>query len=207
MWIRTIIAGFGLSAAVCLAQYQVSTAGGFPEEAGAYAPLMAKSGIKVSGPDGVALEIWWRDSLPTGATAKEDNATLTMVPHGAALGILKVTGKYNDRRGQTIKPGVYTMRFSLYPPDGNHQGVAPQRDFVILSRIADDKDPNATIPFDPLMSLSYKASGTPHPLCLSIWKGGAGDNKIAKEGEHDWVLSTKIGDTPIGIILFGVHQE
>lgn len=202
-----IIQGLCLTAAVCFAQYSVSTAGAFPEEAGPYAALMSKSGVKVNGPDGVTLEIWWRESLPTGSTAKEDNATLTTVPHGAALGILRVTGKYNDRRGQTIKPGVYTMRYSLYPPDGNHQGVAPQRDFLILSRVADDKNPNTNHAYEALMDLSFKASGTPHPLCLSIWKGGAGDNKIAKEGEHDWVLSTKIGDTPIGMIVFGVHQE
>jgi hypothetical protein len=202
-----ILLGFCIAATLTFAQYNVSSTGELPAEAGAFAAVMAKSGIKVTGPNGLTLELWWRTTLPSGSTANEDNATLATIPHGAVLGILRVSGPYVDRRGQTIKPGVYTMRYSLYPPDGNHQGVAPQRDFLILSRVADDKDPAATPAFDPLMTMSYKASGTPHPLCLSIWKGGSGDNKMAKEGEEDWVLSTKIGDTPVSVILAGIHHE
>ena len=199
-----IIQGLYLTAAVCFAQYSVSTGGAFPEEAVAYGTLMSKSGIKVSGPEGVTLEIWWRDSLPSGSTAKEDNATLTAVPHGAALGILRVTGKYNDRRGQTIKPGVYTMRFSLFPPDGNHQGVAPQRDFAILSPADIDKDAAARPTFDQLMEMSRKASRTPHPLVLSLWKESAPvETGITAEGESDQVLRTMIGGAPVALIVYG----
>ena len=45
-----------------------------------------------------------------------------------------------DRRGQTIKPGVYTLRYGNYPQNGDHQGVEPQRDFLVLSPVAEDKD-------------------------------------------------------------------
>ena len=164
-----ILMGLCLAASFLFAQYEVSATGELPAEAGAFAAVMAKSGIKVTGPNGLTLEVWWRTTLPSGSTANEDNATLATIPHGSALGILRVSGPYVDRRGQTIKPGVYTLRYSLYPPDGNHQGVAPQRDFLILCRIADDKDPAATPAYDALMNMSFKASGTPHPLCLSIW--------------------------------------
>lgn len=202
-----ILLGICIPAALCFAQYTVSPAGAPPAEASSLSSLLAKDGLKIGGPGGLTLELWFRNELPSGSTANEDNATLATIPHGALLGILRVTGAYVDRRGQTIKPGVYTLRYSLYPPDGNHQGVSPQRDFLILGRIADDTDPKSTPAFDPLMDLSRKASGTPHPLCLSLWKGGSGDNKITKEGEEDWVLSTKIGDTPVSIIVAGVFRE
>jgi hypothetical protein len=202
-----VVVGICLCTALCFAQYTVSPAGAPPAEASSFSSMLAKEGVKIAGPGGLTLELWFRDVLPSGSTAKEDNATLATIPHGALLGVLRVTGAYVDRRGQTIKPGLYTLRYSLYPPDGNHQGVSPQRDFLILGRLADDTDPKSTPAFDPLMDLSRKASGTPHPLCLSLWKGGSGDNKIAKEGEEDWVLSTKIGDTPVSIIVAGVFRE
>ena len=52
--------------------------------------------------------------------------------------------------------------------NGDHLGVAPQRDFLVLTPAADDKDPNATPAFDELMAMSKKASGTPHPAVLSM---------------------------------------
>ena len=193
-----------MAAATGLAQYTEEPAGAPPAEASAMNQALAQQGIKITGPDGVTVEIWLRASMPAGGKV-QDNATLP-VPHGALLGVIRTAGRYEDRRGQPIKAGVYTLRYSVYPVDGDHQGVAPQRDFLILGRIADDKDPNATPDFDPLMDLSRKASGTPHPLCLSLWKGGSSDGKISKDGEIDWALNTKIGDTPVAIILFGKSQ-
>ena len=73
-----------------------------------------------------------------------------------------------NRRGQSIKPGVYTMRYSNNPVDGAHLGVAPQRDFLLLTPLANDPDPNAMPDFATLVSWSRKASGTPHPAVFSI---------------------------------------
>ena len=39
---------------------------------------------------------------------------------------------------------------------------------------------------------------------LSMWAAGAGDAAgFAKQGENDWVLTTKIGGTPVSVILVG----
>jgi hypothetical protein len=141
--------------------------------------------------------------MPAGAKPADQTITLS-VPQGALLGVIRFTGASADRRGQTIKPGVYTLRYSMIPVNGDHQGAAPQRDFLLMTPAADDKDPNATPDFDALVAMSRKASGTPHPAVLSIWGAGAGDAAgFAKQGESDWVLTTKIGDTPISIILIG----
>jgi hypothetical protein len=54
------------------------------------------------------------------------------------------------------------------------------------------------------MAMSRKASGTPHPAVLSMWGAGASDAAgLAKQGENDWVLTKKIGDTTISVILVG----
>ena len=58
--------------------------------------------------------------------------------------------------------------------------------------------------FDALVALSTKASGTPHPAVLSIWNS-AGDKfpNFSLQGEHDWVLDTKLGELPLSILLIG----
>jgi hypothetical protein len=125
------------------------------------------------------------------------------------MGVVRFPAKYMDRRGQSIQPGVYTMRFSFYPENGDHQGAAPQRDFLVLSRVAEDKDANATPTFEALMEMSRKASGTPHPLVLSMWKQDPAAFKpgVAAEGESDQVLQLKIGSTPISVIVAGVSNH
>ena len=115
------------------------------------------------------------------------------------MGVIRFAGAAADRRGQSLKPGVYTMRYSDHPSDGAHQGVAPQRDFVLLTPIANDPDPNAMPDFATLVSWSTKASGTPHPAVLSIeTPAGSTFPAVTKEGDHDTVLNVKIGDLPIG---------
>lgn len=169
------------------------------------AGVLQKEGTKITGPDGkVYCELWLRATPPPTTTTAEDSATLTGVAHGALLAVVNFPNKVQDRRGQPINPGVYTMRLSFYPQNGDHQGVAPQRDFLLLSKAAEDTDPAAAPNFDTLMAASKKVAGAPHPAVFSMWKV---DNDFkagfAKMGESDWVLQTKLGETPVAIILVG----
>jgi hypothetical protein len=145
----------------------------------------------------------------SGPNEAGDNISLTNIAHGALLGVVRFPEKGADRRGQTMKPGVYTARLSFFPPDGNHQGVAPQRDFLILSPAAEDKDPKATPAYAPLMEMSMKASGTPHPAVLSVWKADPATFKpgVSADGEHDTVLRHKIGDLPVAVVVAGVFNH
>jgi len=93
------------------------------------------------------------------------------------------------------------------PINGDHQGAAPQRDFLLMTPAAQDTDPNATPNFDTLVGMSRKASGTPHPAVLSFWKSDTDTPGFAKQGDSDWVLQAKLGDTPIAIILVGVASS
>lgn len=195
-----------ICAAPALAQYKLEPAGPPPADLDpAIAAVLQKEGARIVADNGsVVCEIWLRSTLPSGPKVDETGITLPTVPHGALLGVIRYPARGADRRGQTLKPGLYTLRFSYYPVDGSHQGVAPQRDFFILSPASGDKDPNATPNFDTLMDMSRKASGTPHPACLSFWKADS-DSKpgFDKEGDSDWVLHTRIGDTPVAVILIG----
>jgi hypothetical protein len=42
---------------------------------------------------------------------------------------------------------------------------------------------------------------------LSFWKSDTDSAGFSKQGDTDWVLQTKIGDTPISVILVGVASS
>lgn len=196
---------FSLTSLAFADDYKVAVAStapaGLPDSV---ASLLNKEGTQVSGPDGkVAFEIWMRATAPTGPTTKEENVSLPTIPHGALVAVISFPKNWSDRRGQTIKAGAYTMRYSMFPINGDHQGVAPQRDFFLLTPVAADTNGSALPNFDDLMTMSRKASGTPHPAVFSVYKTDGNHTGFAKEGEHDWVLHTKIGATPVSIILVG----
>lgn len=193
-----------IAASAAFAQYKMEPAGAPPGDAASYSQVLQKEGFKILNGSTPWAEIWFRSSLPSGPKSSEDNVTFTNVPHGALIGVIHFFGNGADRRGQRIKPGFYTMRYSLYPVNGDHQGVSPQRDFLLLVPIANDTDPNATPNYATLVKMSDAASGTAHPAVLSFWKADT-DFKpgFEKMGENDWVLQTKIGDTPVALIVIG----
>lgn len=168
----------------------------------AYAGELQGQGYRVAGPAGPWCEIWFRKAIPTGAKPS-DQAIAFPIAQGTLLGVIRFPGAAYDRRGQQIKAGVYTLRYSTFPTDGAHQGVAPQRDFALATPIANDADPKAAPDFDKLVAQS-KTSGTAHPAVFSIEPpAGSKFPEITKEGEHDTVLNVKIGELPIAIIVAG----
>jgi hypothetical protein len=170
----------------------------------ALAAAVQGQGYRVNGAAGPWCEIWLAKSVPVGA--KPDDAAISFgIAQGTLLGVIRFPGRGADRRGQVIPAGVYTLRYSLFPVDGAHSGVAPQRDFALMTPIGADADPAAKPGFDELVKMSGKASGTPHPAVLSIETppSGASAPSVVKEGEHDWTLTVKSGDLTFSVIVVG----
>jgi hypothetical protein len=192
------------SAALLAQQYKSEAAGPPPSGlAPAVASALDSNGTKISKADGTAvMEVWFRKSAPSGPKNSGDAIALPSIPTGSFLGVIKLDGKGEDRRGQSLQPGLYTLRYVLMPSNGDHLGAAPQRDFAALVPAADDKDPNSTPDLDTAVKMSTKASGSAHPAVLSL-SSGSGSTSFTKEADHDWTLNTKIGDLPVAIILLG----
>jgi hypothetical protein len=168
----------------------------------AYSSLIATQGFRVNGPKGAWCEVWFRKSIPT-VTKPSDPAIVFPFAQGTLLGVIRFPGKGADRRGQTFKAGLYTMRYSNYPVDGAHQGVAPQRDFALLTPIANDTDPNAMPGFDKLVTAS-RTTGTAHPCVFSLEPPPGSDfPAVVKDGDTDWVLEVKTSGQSIGLIVAG----
>uniref|UniRef100_Q01NC8 Uncharacterized protein n=1 Tax=Solibacter usitatus (strain Ellin6076) TaxID=234267 RepID=Q01NC8_SOLUE len=180
----------------------ISTAA--PALPAAYAAAIQGQGYRVAGASGPWCEVWLAKTIPVGAKPS-DTSVAFGIAQGTLIGILRFPAKGEDRRGQVIPAGVYTLRYSNFPVDGAHSGAAPQRDFALLTPIASDPDPAAKPAFDELVKMSTKASGTPHPAVLSMETPPAGATapSVAREGEHDWTLTMKSGDLTFSVIVVG----
>jgi hypothetical protein len=194
-----------LAAGATFGQYTSAPAGPPPSELNpGIAAKLQKDGTKIANGSTVVCEIWFVSTAPNGPKSAEDNVTLSNIPQGSLLGAIRFPVRGADRRGNPIAPGVYTLRYSNFPQNGDHQGVAPQRDFLLISKAADDKDASATPGFKELVVMSEKATGAPHPGVFSFWKQESNFKPgFDKAGENDWVLQTKLGDIPIAVILIG----
>jgi hypothetical protein len=206
--LRQLTLGILCMAALAMAaDYRAEPGGAAPAETAKVNGVLATPGVKVVSSDGAVLaEFWFAAQEPTGGKA-EDSAVFANIPAGALLGVARFPARHRDRRNQGIKPGVYTLRYGLFPINGDHVGVEPQRDFLILSPAADDQDTNPVAGFEALMALSRKASGTPHPLVLSFWKADAAAKPGVEKMDADTVLTAKLGATSISIIIVGVNAH
>ena len=111
------------------------------------------------------LEFWWVKALPRKADAT--GAGWSSVPDGALVGALRVAQPLTDIRGLPIKPGVYTLRYALQPQDGDHMGVSPYREFLLVAPAAADTSPEPA-GLKGAIGLSKKTAGESHPSALSL---------------------------------------
>jgi hypothetical protein len=171
------------------------------------AALLAPGGVRVvvaKGP--VTLDFWWVSALPL----KEGAAiSWNEVEEGALVGAVNIPSEYRDIRGRIIKPGVYTLRYGIQPQNGDHLGVSPFRDFLLVSPAAVDKDP-APHGHDGTVELSKQAIGGSHPGVLSIDPPVATAAPLSlhkTELDHDAVIMevpvTRAGK-PAGSLKFGL---
>ncbi len=128
------------------------------------------------------------------------------------IGVLHFPKAGSDFRGQAIPAGFYTLRYALVPNDGNHLGVAPNRDFVLLLPAASDADPNATLTFPDLVALSRAATGTKHPGPLSLVEPGGSAPKVSRDDQDHWIFYAAMKmvsgeDLPFALVVKGTAQQ
>lgn len=167
-------------------------------------------GVRVTGDQGAMLcEVWLRKTLPTSANPNTSSDVLYgALPAGAFLGVLHFPKDAADFRSQTIKAGFYTLRYALIPQDGNHMGVNPSRDAMVLSPVSADKDPDKVLSFEDEVKLSQQASGTPHPgFLVGAPVSGTSFPSVAKDDAGHWNVQlkgqSKSGDLPLAFTVVG----
>jgi hypothetical protein len=213
--LRAAVAAFViLNAGLALAaEPKVETVPAPPSVSGAVADALQAKGYRVLAGDGSPLiQIWLRKDTPVSGKKEVEGANYPALTPGLLLGVISFATTAKDFRNQSIKPGTYALRYELLPNDGNHMGVAPDRDFLLLVPVADDPGPAKNPPYDELMKLSSRATGTNHPAVFSMV---ATDKRTLPSAYTDAngyvvfsaVLSTSTGDLPIAVIVKGVSMS
>jgi len=167
-------------------------------------------GARLAGDQGTVCEIWLRKAMPLKQAAGGGGDVLYgALGEGAVLGVLHFPNAAADFRGQPVKPGFYVLRYALIPQDGNHMGVYPYRDALLLSPVAADTEIDKELKFDDLVKLSRLASGTPHPafLVMSPLSEGQAFPAVVKDDQGHWNLQLKVrgqsGEISVAITLVG----
>lgn len=178
---------------------------GLPE---ATAELVTADGIEVKDPDGkVVARYWGREAAFEGEPAEGFGIRFDSIPEGALIAVVEFPDKGSDFREQTISPGLYTLRYALHPEDGNHMGVAPSRDFAVLTPADKDPEPAKNYDFDGLVELTALA-GNPHPTIARIELPEGDESPNLWENDYElWVLDLASAGDTVGIVVWGHSEE
>jgi hypothetical protein len=156
-----------------------------------------------------ACDVWLAKVVATVKRADAKGASYPEFADAQFLGVITFPkGGGRDFRGQTVRAGSYTMRYQLLPSDGNHLGVAPYPDFVLLVPLAEDADPAATFDFGKLIDLSAAAAHSAHPAAFEMMPP-EGDEGTATQTDDGWIVlhasvSNKDGKKmPVAIVVKG----
>lgn len=198
-----------LPVAAVAQQIQVATHAD-PAPAAVAAPvraLLADTGVRVTIGD-ATFDFWWIKALPLDGKPGEA-PSWSHVEEGTLAGAVKLSNAHGDIRGRTIKPGVYTLRYGTQPADGNHLGVSPFREFLLLSPVADDTDPKPA-GHEGAVELAKKTTGISHPAVWSldppVANADPGTLHTSELGHQGVVFEVPVarGSQPAGTLRFGV---
>jgi hypothetical protein len=118
-----------------------------------------------------ALTFWFVKQLTTSPDASVGKpgavASWSEVREGTLVGAVTIDKDFRDIRGRVVKAGTFTVRYGIQPANGDHLGVSPYREFLLLSPAAIDTDP-APRAYDALVEVSKEAIGGSHPAVLSL---------------------------------------
>lgn len=205
--IFTLVSALTLTAA----DFQASTGGPPPPDSlsDALRSMIQSEAVVAKGPDGKTIaEFWMRTAPFEGEPSAGFGIRFTTIPPGSLLGVVRFPDEGSDFREQHIEPGLYTMRFSLHPEDGNHMGVAASRDFAALIKAEADKEPAKNLAFEPLTKLSISSTGNTHPTIMRVqFPDGDETGHVWQDDMEHWLVDLAVADEVMGVVIHGHSEE
>ena len=152
-------------------------------QASAYLPASVVRGLDpqgsrlvtpINGLKTTVSEVWWAKSVPTHDNpSTSDGLFYGGLQVGGLVGVIHFLADVNpdfreDFRDRKLRAGYYTMRYAQKPVDKEHKEVSPYRDFLVLSPVSVDRDPDKVLAMDELLKWSRLATRSRHPAILSL---------------------------------------
>jgi hypothetical protein len=183
----------------------------------------APQALRVSGPNGLVCEIWLLKGVIAGeAPTQNADAKFNWIPQGSLVAAVRFPSELKDYRRQSVKAGVYTLRYALSPLSANHQGVAPHRDFLLAIPAEVDQDP-AVVTAMQAIDLARRSTNTNHPSVWCLMPGDSpGASATPASVTHDtennfWIVNfnvslyggpgTGVGNPRMGLVVNGFGPE
>ena len=126
---------------------------------------LSTEGIRIQKGDKPTMDFWWRGFAPASDAKAPLGVRFPEIKPGSFLGVVRVHGGAADFKNQKYPAGVFTLRYQVQPEDGDHQGTAESRDFLLLGPAAADASV-AELAYADAVKLSSKVNGKKHPIVL-----------------------------------------
>lgn len=131
--------------------------------------LLAPQAVQVFDGDSTVFEFWFCAEVPVSEKPQSPAQALAGFKPVSLVGAVSITGKqHRTYRDTELPEGVYTMRFSLQPEDGDHLGTADFPYFVVLIPAKTDTKPDAFTAYPAMVKASGREAPGGHPLILSL---------------------------------------
>jgi hypothetical protein len=201
---------------VCFAQTGKVESLGPPTDSGvsaAVVQVLDSQGERLKLADGsVICDVWLRKTISAQTKKQSEGLLYPELSESTLVGVISFPKATTDYRGQPVAAGTYTLRYELIPDDGNHLGVSPNRDFLLLVPAPLDSDPAAVFKFDELVQMSRKATGTNHPGPMSLTQASVLGSALTKDSEDHWIFSGALKldsgkDLPFALIVKGTAAQ
>jgi hypothetical protein len=126
---------------------------------------VASEGMRIQKGGKPYMDFWLRGFAPASDQKAPLGVRFPEIRPGSFLGVVRVHGGASDFKNQKYPAGVFTLRYQIQPEDGDHQGTAESRDFLLLGPAAADATPEA-LGEKESVKLSAKVNGKKHPIVM-----------------------------------------
>jgi hypothetical protein len=202
------VLGLALAATSFAGDFSFDKVGPAEEAPAAIKALLHDEGYAVKESGGqVIARYWGRKEAFEGEPSKGFGIRYDFIPEGALIALVHFPEKSSDFRAQSVPSGWYTLRYTLHPEDGNHMGVAPSRDFAILTPADKDAEPAKNYSYNGMVELT-KAVGNPHPTVARVELPEGDQAPNLWENDYElWVLDLPVAGDMVGIVVYGHSEE
>lgn len=126
---------------------------------------LSPEGQRILKGDKPFMDFWLRAFAPASSDKPPLGVRFGEIKPWSFVGVVRVHGGGSDFKNQKFPAGVFTLRYGIQPEDGDHQGTAESRDFLLLSSAGTDSSPE-TLGEKDAVKLSAKINGKKHPIVL-----------------------------------------
>jgi hypothetical protein len=179
---------------------------------GSFREVLLSKAVQVTDGEKPVYEFWFCRELPLSAKPESLKDHLDQLKPAMFLGAVMVHNEKRDYRDDELRSGLYTMRFSLQPQDGNHLGTAEFPYFAVLIPAKADTKIDGIKTYKEMTRASAKGTSSEHPRVMSLRPAASAEGELPlvnEPAEEHKSVRVKVpakapNDTALSNIIFEI---